>query len=602
MANLTDRSGGYFVGTKPSERFPIWTRANVGEVFPDPVRMSTFDFAFQNEDGICLSELGFRDAYVEMGAFEHDEFDPDNCVFLGVFGGYTYLNASIGRVYGARAPGIDVDTVDRTFFGEQPGIPPYEPHPDDASPEAEQRIGATLLQLFTAPALPEVHADERNIAELRARRPDFTQMGDHEIVQWISDFLESGYSDYADGAGFRLLFARHLRVSFLAAAPLGALEQVCAALGRPEDTLKLVAGFGDVASAAPSDAMWRLGRLVAGSSELGAMFDAGPAGLADRLSAAGAEDPAGETVAFTAAFDDFVYEFGSRGPNEWEMSCPTWETDPDIALAAIDRMRLAPDDAEPARRRAGLAAQRESLAGEISEALAADPETQTQFNLALGAAAVYLPGRERTKTNCVRYVNECRVASRVLGQRLIERGHFDTATDFGMLRLSEVHQMLDDPTGWGEVIAERRAVWEDANSRQEPFVIVGDPPPMSTWPRRGAVDAAMLGAGEVLAGLPGCPGIARGRARVVLDSSNPTALSPGDVLVAPLTDPSWTPLFVSASAVVVDVGAALSHSVIVSRELGLPCVISATGATARIPDGALVEVNGDTGVITVLEL
>ena len=96
--------------------------------------------------------------------------------------------------------------------------------------------------------------------------------------------------------------------------------------------------------------------------------------------------------------------------------------------------------------------------------------------------------------------------------------------------------------------------------------------------------------------------MARGRARVVLDSSDPTALNPGDVLVAPLTDPSWTPLFVSAGAVVVDVGAALSHSVIVSRELGLPCVISATGATGRIPDGALIEVNGDTGTITVLEV
>ncbi len=599
MADLTDRSGGYFVGTKPSERYPIWTRANVGEVFPDPVRMSTFDFAFQNDDGIRISELGFRDAYVQMGAFDYDEFDPDNCVFLGVFGGYAYLNAAVGRVFGARAPGIDVDTVDRTFFGEQPGIPPYEPHPDDASPEAEQRIGETFLMLFAAPALPEVHEDEQNIAELRAQRPDFAQMGDHAIVQWISDFLESGYGD---GAGFRLLFARHLKVSFLAAVPLGAIEQVCTALGRPEDTLKLVAGFGDVASAAPSDAMWQLGRQVAASSALGALFDEGPAGLAERLAAAGAGESSGDAAAFNEAFDSFVYEFGSRGPNEWEMSCPTWETDPDIALAAIDRMRLAPDDAEPARRRAELSAQREALAAEISALLEADPDTQMQFNLALGAAAVYLPGRERTKTNCVRFVNECRIASRVLGERLVERGQFSGQTEFGMLRLSEIHEMLDDPTGWAEVIAERQAQWDAAASRQEPFVIVGDPPPMSEWPRRGTSELPKLAAGETLAGLPGCPGIARGRARIVLDSSDPTALSPGDVLVAPLTDPSWTPLFVSASAVVVDVGAALSHSVIVSRELGLPCVISATGATGRIPDGALVEVNGDTGMITVLEL
>jgi len=74
------------------------------------------------------------------------------------------------------------------------------------------------------------------------------------------------------------------------------------------------------------------------------------------------------------------------------------------------------------------------------------------------------------------------------------------------------------------------------------------------------------------------------------------------VLIAPFTDPSWTPLFVPAAAVVVDVGAQITHAVIVSRELGLPCVVSVTGATRAIPDGALVEVDGAAGTVTVLEL
>lgn len=69
-----------------------------------------------------------------------------------------------------------------------------------------------------------------------------------------------------------------------------------------------------------------------------------------------------------------------------------------------------------------------------------------------------------------------------------------------------------------------------------------------------------------------------------------------------MTDPAWTPLFVPAEAVVVDVGAVMSHAVIVSRELGIPCVVSASEATKRIPDGALIEVDGSSGVIAVLEL
>ena len=92
----------------------------------------------------------------------------------------------------------------------------------------------------------------------------------------------------------------------------------------------------------------------------------------------------------------------------------------------------------------------------------------------------------------------------------------------------------------------------------------------------------------------------RGRACVVTDPSDPGDLGPGDILIAPLTDPSWTPLFVPVEAVVVDVGGQLSHAVIVSRELGLPCVVSATGASLSIPDGALVEVDGAAGTVTLL--
>ena len=105
--------------------------------------------------------------------------------------------------------------------------------------------------------------------------------------------------------------------------------------------------------------------------------------------------------------------------------------------------------------------------------------------------------------------------------------------------------------------------------------------------------------GDVLTGLPGCPGTATGVARVLRTSDDPTALGPGDVLVAPITDPSWTPLFVPAAAVVVDTGAQLSHAIIVSRELGIPCVVSVTGATQRIQDGCTVTVDGSTGTVTV---
>ena len=103
----------------------------------------------------------------------------------------------------------------------------------------------------------------------------------------------------------------------------------------------------------------------------------------------------------------------------------------------------------------------------------------------------------------------------------------------------------------------------------------------------------------MLTGTAGSGGTATGRARVLTDPSDPSALEPGDVLVAESTDPAWTPLFVPAGAVVTSVGALGSHTMIVSRELGIPCVVSVEDATLRIPDGVEVVVDGTKGTVTV---
>lgn len=85
------------------------------------------------------------------------------------------------------------------------------------------------------------------------------------------------------------------------------------------------------------------------------------------------------------------------------------------------------------------------------------------------------------------------------------------------------------------------------------------------------------------------------------DLMQPLDLAAGDVLVAAFTPPVWAPLLVGAAAVVVEGGGLLSHATIISRELGVPTVVRAVGATSRIPDGATVEVDGVTGIVTVLE-
>ncbi|MEA3020641.1 MAG: rifampicin phosphotransferase, partial [Actinomycetota bacterium] len=533
------------------------------------------------------AELGWRDALERFGAATHDEFKPDDLEVLGVFGGYCYLNVSVSRLMGVRTPGLTWESIDYSLFGAQPGVPPYEAHPSDENEALSERCGATLGFILTAESLPELLEQQAAIAKLRAERPDLTKLSDAELVARTSEL----YATW-----FRALFGQHLFVTYCSTVPAGILGQVAAAVGDPNAANRLISGIGDVDSAAPSWAMWELGRIAAGSAAVTAEFEKGVDGLDDRLRASGDAD----AKRFVAAFDDFLYEFGSRGPNEWEMRSPTWETRPELALSAIDRMRVTPEKDAPQRHNDAMAVDREALAATIAEQLAGDPETQGQFIAAVGAAKVFLAARERTKTTIIRMVHEARVCMRELGHRYVDAGHFDDYLDFGFVRNDELDALLADPGSFKQTIRERKDWYDELSSLDPTFVVTtGNIPPSSSWSRRDAITHEKAKSGEVLEGLPGCPGIATGRARVILDSNDPGALEPGDVLVAPITDPSWTPLFVPACAVVVDVGAQISHAIIVSRELGIPCVVSVTGGTKRIPDGATITVDGTAGTVTI---
>ncbi len=578
----------WLVETDLSEEFDFYTRANVGEVFPDPVAPLSFSY-FQNEKGLGGSEMGFRNAYYRIGAMSPEELPDDRCVFLGVTGGYAYLNATALRMLGHRAPGMTSDDIDASFFGDAPGVPEFVVKEGFDRPDLTEKIGQTFGWVLTTPDLPDVLGHERLMNNLRANRPDLAAMSDAELVDYAIETADEH---------FEMLFTEHIFVSFLATVPIGIITAVCEAVGQPTATLKLLAGLGDVESAAPSMAMWELGRIAAGSGSLSAMFDEGHDGLAARLRSSDDADAA----TFLAAFDDFTFKYGCRGPNEWEMRSPTWETEPDLALAAIDRMRLSDEGAAPQLQNAERAAEREALGAEIAAMIEGDPETHGKFLAALNSAKVFMPGRERTKTNAIKLVHEMRMAMHEYGHRKAAEGTFPAHNAFGLLTREELRESTTDPGKFTEALVDRTKLIEEVAQLQEPFLFHGGRPDMSAYPRRDAVEIVEVAAGEVLQGVPGCPGVSRSIARVVTDSHDPSALTPGDILVAPITDPSWTPLFVPASAVVVDVGAPLSHAIIVSRELGIPCVVSATDATKRIPDGALIEVDGDTGQVTIISL
>lgn len=564
----------------PSERFPFYTRANIGEVMPQPVTPLGWTTVW----GDAVAN-GWADGCVRWGSQSEDEIDRSRPQVIGCLGGYVYLNWSMIRLTGERSPGMSASDMDAAFFGDHPDIPPYEPHPDDQRPDLSAKVEETIGWLMSCTEVPDELAEDRaKILGIRANRPDYDQLSDQNIVDHARSLL----------AVVREFFDPYYVYGSAASIGMGMLNALFAETD-PTIVGRLLSGLGDIDSLPPSSALWDLSRMVADGDELTECFDAGADGLHDRL--AGTDGGA----AFLDALDRFRRDHGARGPSEWEIASPTWETEPPLVLALVDRMRLADDDSSPSARHQRAAADRIAAVAEARALLAGNDEALGTLELGLTLAHVFVAGRERTKLTEMMAIHEVRVAFDHLGDRFVEAGAFDDRRQVYMLLADELDGAVADPAAYTDVVLERGAAYAQLFDLQEPFVVISTVPPLSQFPPRAASHGPAA-AGDELAGIPGSPGVVTARARIITDPSDPRGLEPGEILVAPLTDPAWTPLFVSAGGVVVEVGAPMSHAMIVSRELGVPCVTGILDVASRIPDGSLIQVDGSTGVVTVLEI
>ena len=562
------------------ERFPAWTRGNAADVFPDPFSPLGKSMVLQ----LSMSP-GLRDAYIHLGAMNYDELEtPDTPDLFKMFGGYVYNPLTLTRVLGYRMPGATPEMIDQAFFDEKDEVPPYEHQAWHDSPDNDAKLGESMAWAMSATELPMLDADRDLVREQRANRPDLAALTDSALLARARSMMPL----------LQQVFENAMIVSSLASLGPGALAAVCEGLGDSSLSIRLLAGI-EVDSAAPSHAMWELGRVAAASDAVSAAFADGPDHVLDRLRATDSDD--GND--FLAKFDEFLFQYGARAQNEYDIYATSWEVKPRIALAAIDLMRKSDASQAPSGRQAASVAERDRVAAEIREKIAGDPETAGMFEAALGSAQRFLSGRERAKTNTITIINEMRVAIREFGRRLVERGVIDRLEKVFMADNHELDRLRHEPAS---VVPELDSRWEQFQTlfeREPVFIVNGRVPDLSEMTRRDASATGTIAVGDVLTGAAGSGGVATGRARVILDAADPEGLEPGDILVAPQTDPSWVPLFVPADGVIVNVGAMGSHAMIVSRELGVPCVASVTDATKLIPDGATVTIDGNAGTVTI---
>lgn len=325
-----------------------------------------------------------------------------------------------------------------------------------------------------------------------------------------------------------------------------------------------------------------------------------PAGLVtDAVSGLGgvhlaeASDAMREVAAGRMSREEFLGRYGYRGTNEYELAAKPWSEDPTTLERLIDAARNDRSERSGADRDAARA-RLAKLAGWKW------PIVRWQ----LGQLQTHMRWRENGKIPSAMSAHSIRLVVREAARRLAASGRIDAPDDVYYLRADELVKELNGHAldGLRDAVNRRRETHKLAADFPLPEMIDAHPGRLTVitrerWRELGVLPPAELDTSTpLLSGVGGARGVATGRARIVADP-NDVEIDEGDILVAAGTDSAWTPLFLQAAAVVVDVGGPMSHSAIAAREVGIPCVLNVKVGTTRIAEGQQITVDGTKGTV-----
>jgi phosphohistidine swiveling domain-containing protein len=343
-------------------------------------------------------------------------------------------------------------------------------------------------------------------------------------------------------------------------------------------------------------ALWRVARTI--------QADAVAAGyVRQRESRSLAADYMAGRLPRTAqeALAGFLNQYGMRGVAEIDLGRLRWREDPTPVMQAIQSYLEIedPEQAPDAVFARGAAAAQEAV-DQLAEAVGRGMGGQFRARRVRWAARRLraLAGvRESPKFWAVRVMGLVRAALLADGQALVDACVLAQPDDLFFLDLAELRALArGEGRDWMALVEERRRVYgRESRRRQVPRLLLSDGQAFYQGIERvgGEEDG-------ILAGSPVSPGVVEGRVRVVLDP-HAARLAPGEILVCPGTDPAWTPLFLVAGGLVMEVGGLMTHGSVVAREYGLPAVVGVSGATARLRTGQQVRVDGTAGWVVVLD-
>ena len=285
----------------------------------------------------------------------------------------------------------------------------------------------------------------------------------------------------------------------------------------------------------------------------------------------------------------FLDRYGFRSVGEIDLGVARWAEDPTHLLGAISNyLRLADDALAPDAQFARGAREAEAMMATLLGRVRGPRRIALRFFL--DRTRALMGSRELPKFTLIRRLfTPLRALLLPVGVELAAAGRLERPDDVYFLTLAEAREALDGTDMRPTVVAHRATFQREQARRRIPRVMLSD--------GTDAEVALVEVTDGALRGSPASPGAVTGRARVI-HSPRGAHLEPGEILVAPSTDPGWTPLFLTAGGLVMEMGGMMSHGAVVAREYGIPAVVGVANATERIATGDMVTVDGSSGVVS----
>lgn len=550
----------------------VWSNTNAGELLPDVATPMTLDLV----KGVVKTLFSLFT--------EELDIDWDRTPILGLVGGRIYFSMNVFQALAASVPGMASRNPAELFGGHAEEIV-----------AGLKKVGATKTPLVRAAGFKLVKGVARLVVRM-IRQRNVTPTREVDAILAETRSLQSlGLERATDDELLAHLdrlnggLGRPFHDVFAAIAVgmgcTNALMQRCKQwLGDHDGAIAsaLLAGLGGIDSAESGLALARVGEQLRAAG-LGAFIGSRDwPGLEQALAA---------HPQVRAAWDGWMERHGHHARAELDVAQPRWRETPALVLSTLSAVAA---ERSPAQVFAAAAARREKTEAECLSKLG--PLQRAGFRFLLERARRGTRLREELKSESVRRLSLTRATLLELGRRWVARGLLASSDDVFFLRWAELRTVAAsvDEKAWRRKIARARAEHRKWQPLTPPPVVVGRLDPTTALP-------PPVPNATVLKGLAVSAGVLEGIARVVLRSDDDTRVGPGEILVAPFTDPGWAPYFVSAGALVVDLGGMLSHGSIIAREYGIPAVVNVGHGTRRIRSGSRIRVDGFRGEVTILE-